>query len=126
MVGGVSEKVMGAMYNEDNETIVINDSGFDSSPIDIDDSANAKYIDKYDWSNNQDYSRSKLGDATGETRKWYNDCDIFVSSKFNNTWFDRGGYHHEDIGDQVGIFYSQYYDGGSHGYHGFRVVSLGG
>ena len=61
MVGGSLEYVMGAMYNSDNVTIMIGDSGFAQEIIDSDEMS--KYIDKYTYamySNQNNYYRRKI------------------------------------------------------------------
>ena len=45
-------------------------------------------------------SASHLGDATGETAGWYNDCVSFVYS--SDPWFRRGGVY--EVGNSAGIF----------------------
>ena len=62
-------------------------------------------------------SAYKPGDATYETKKWYDDSAYFVSS--NNPFFFRGGYF--DYGSYAGIFSFSNYSGYSVSAYSFRV-----
>ncbi|MDD4608188.1 MAG: hypothetical protein PHD10_03565 [Bacilli bacterium] len=122
MNGGVREYVMGAMYNDDDTTVSIGNSGFFKDNIDS--LAMSKYIDKYKYGttyNDQTaYNRSILGDAIGETRGWNGDFQGFVYN--GHPWFARGG--HYGITSSAGIFY--FYRGDNAGdvspIDGFRLV----
>ncbi|MDD4547220.1 MAG: type II secretion system protein [Bacilli bacterium] len=92
MSGGSFEAVMGGMYNSaDNTQINIQNTGFDQALIDG--TTMSKYINKYNYGetlNDQDaYNRKILGDATGETRGWYDDNVTFIHNTYS--WFYRGG-----------------------------------
>ena len=55
----------------------------------------SKYYDLYAYAlalSSNDYTRSHLGDATGETAGWYEDWDYFVYSASFGAWFKRGGF----------------------------------
>lgn len=91
--GSAVEYVMGVMLDNNNQ-IVNSSSGFIVSP-------NNKYFDLYSYGTNElDYLRGKLGDATKENLNWYDDIASFIFS--NNSWFTRGGYHWD--GSIGGIF----------------------
>ena len=83
-----------------------------------------KYYDLYDFgltSEDDDaYSRYKLGDATTETKKWYNDSPSFVNS--NYPWFMRGGT--KDDYSVGGIFYFYRAGAGASDYTSFRPVLI--
>ena len=119
MVGGSLEYVMGAMYNSDNVTIMIGDSGFAQEIIDSDEMS--KYIDKYTYamySNQNNYYRRKLGDATSETRGWYDDADGFVESSY--PWFSRG--NHNSGYKYAGVFSCNNNTGGNSTIYSFRLA----
>jgi prepilin-type N-terminal cleavage/methylation domain-containing protein len=105
MVGGSWEYIMGAMYNSDNTTIMISDSGFDQGTID--DPNMLKYIDKYLYGTTFDdqdaFNRRILGDATGETRGWNNGPIRFADSTY--PWFRRGGRFSDGEGSGLFVFY---------------------
>ncbi|MGI6329957.1 MAG: prepilin-type N-terminal cleavage/methylation domain-containing protein [Bacilli bacterium] len=116
MSGGANEYVMGAMYKSGDKNINVSDSGFIQATIDGD--TMAKYIDKYNYGTSvSDYSRSKLGDATGETRGWYSDFAGFVYS--SDSWFERGGIY--NIGSDAGAFYFYRSFGNGYSYYGSRL-----
>lgn len=119
MAGGALERVMGLIYNSDNLTLVVEGSGFMQE--DIDDIAMTKYVDKYLYGTSSiEFNRRKLGDATGETRLWYNDSTEMVT--YSESWFHRGGIYNQ--GDNIGIFYFGAYNGGNSS-HAFRLVISG-
>jgi hypothetical protein len=120
MAGGASENVIGAMYNSDNATIMIGNTGFEQANIDSPEMR--KLINKYSYgttaSDQNSYNRRKLGDATGETRGWYGDARNFVSS--SNSWFVRGGNSLNTT--TAGIFNFEASNGYQNNNNGFRVV----
>lgn len=117
MNGGSYEYVMAVMYSNNNQTLLVGLSEFDQETLDSPEMA--KYIDKYKYgTNSNDRTKIKLGDATGETRKWYEDSNVYPSSE--KPWFVRGGGC--DNSYRAGIFYSTYDDGAKHGDNSFRVV----
>ena len=76
------EYVMGVVENE-----------VGMSEIDFN-TLNINNYDKYTSSNfSTDYSRKKLGDATSETRGWYNNYQSFITKGL--PWFIRGGIYYE-------------------------------
>ena len=116
--GGVGEYMMALLKNSNN-IYEYGSSGFDSTTF-----ANvaSKYYDVYNAGTSEtDYTRCKLGDATGETRGWYGDYSYMIKS---NEWFARGGYWYEWTGHQSGIFYfgSSFLRGWEH--YGSRSVLL--
>ena len=90
MSGGASEYVMGNMSSASGSYTYYASNG-GSNYIH---SGNEKYIDmyaRYSIKNDQtSYNRSRLGDATGETKGWYSDSAEFVAN--TDPWFYRGGY----------------------------------
>ena len=95
MSGGAWEYVMGVMKNEAG-TIYYSSSGFNDNNM-----VESKYYDLYEYSaSSSDYTRRKLGDATGETKGWYGDYANFIYS--NQSWFLRGGYYYD--GSYAGAF----------------------
>ena len=81
---------------------------------------NAKYYDLYaNGTSFNDYTRSHLGDATGETAGWYFDAADFVNSDLP-PWFVRGGGGDFKNFQYAGIFCYVWGHGGN-GY-AFRVV----
>lgn len=115
MSGGANEYVMGVQKTSTG-TIQYQSSGFSSSNM-----VESKYYDLYEYgTSTSDYSRSKLGDATGETRNWYSDTQSFIYS--SGGWFMRGGnYPH---GSYAGAFYFNYNLGYAYGNTGARAVLL--
>ena len=71
---------------------------------------NAKYYDLYangTTINDQTaYNRSHLGDATGETKSWYDDNSYFISAAL--PWFLRGGYYSNKSITGIFNFYNIY------------------
>jgi prepilin-type N-terminal cleavage/methylation domain-containing protein len=117
MGGGAYDYVMGGMYNSDNVTIAVRETEFDQTTIDSNEMR--KYVDKYKYNDSSsDDTRRLLGDATGETKKWYNDSANYVSS--DNPWLVRGGRSSQDI--NVGIFNFNNHEGGSSSNCSFRLV----
>lgn len=115
MSGGAGEYVMGVEKTSDG-TIQYQSSGFNASNM-----VESKYYDLYEYgTNTSDYSRSKLGDAAGETRNWYGDIQNFISS--SSGWFLRGGY--SNYGSAAGAFYFYSYNGNARGGDGARAVLL--
>ena len=102
MSGGAYEHVMGNMVDTSGN-FYSSVSGFSIKPI-------LKYYDIYSYDTNQlTHGRGKLGDATKETLKifenssggWYNDQPYLPYS--NTSWFMRGGYY--ENGTVAGIFF---------------------
>ena len=125
MSGGAFEYVMGGMYADATKTKLISESsGFTETELTLNSSEfiGAKYIDMYDYGTSYtDFSRIKLGDATGETRGWYSDYTDFVASDY--PWFLRGGSH--SIGTVAGVFCSGSGNGISSSNYGFRLAVSG-
>ncbi|MGE5456398.1 MAG: prepilin-type N-terminal cleavage/methylation domain-containing protein [Ignavibacteriales bacterium] len=122
MSGGSLEYVMGAQYNSDNTTINVSSSGFVQTTIDSVDMA--KYINKYTYGTTQNdqtaYNRRQLGDATGETRGWYDDYAGFVY--FTVPWSVFGGFYNSTTLAGGFAFYNHL--GGAFSNYSFRVVQL--
>lgn len=115
MSGGANEYVMGVEKTSDG-TIQYQSSGFNASNM-----VESKYYDLYEYgTNTSDYSRSKLGDATGETRNWHGDYQNFISS--SGGWFLRGGAYNS--GSIAGAFYFISTYGAASGDYGARAVLL--
>ena len=115
MSGGANEYVMGVEKASDG-TIQYQNSGFNASNM-----VESKYYDLYEYgTSTSDYSRSKLGDATGETRNWYSDTQSFIYS--SNGWFVRGGNYSD--GSHAGSFYFIDYNGAARVFIGARAVLL--
>ena len=115
MSGGANENVMG-MQKTSNGTIQYQNSGFNANNM-----VESKYYDLYEYgTNSSDYSRSKLGDATGETRNWYSNAQSFIYS--SSGWFRRGGGFND--GTSAGIFIFNNYNGYANGGAGARAVVL--
>ena len=115
MSGGANEYVMGVQKASDG-TIQYQNSGFNASNM-----VESKYYDLYEYgTSTSDYSRSKLGDATGETRNWYSDTQSFIYSSYG--WFLRGGLCNG--GASAGAFYFLYSIGNASGFCGARAVLL--
>ncbi len=123
MNGGSWEYTVGGMYNSDDTTIMIANSGFDQSNIDNVDME--KYINKYiygtSYNDHNAYNRRQLGDATGEVRGWNGDSMLFVNTSY--PWFPRGGYYNG--GTASGIFGFNHRTGAMGDNGTFRVVILG-
>lgn len=115
MSGGANEYVMGMQKTSDGG-LFYNNSGFNDSNM-----VESKYYDLYEYgTSTSDYSRSKLGDATGETRNWYSDTQNFIYS--SSGWFLRGGTYYN--GSNAGLFTFNYYNGAAYGNSGARAVLL--
>ncbi len=102
MSGGGNEDVMGAQYNSaSNTNLGIASSGFTQSQLDA---LDAKYINKYNYGTTYAdaaaYNRAITGDATKETKNWYNDTSYFLYN--TSSWFHRGG------SDSDGLFAGAY------------------
>ena len=125
MSGGANEYVMAMQLNASG-TLFYHSSGFNDTNIaaytDITDGIYySKYYDLYDYGTNAaDYSRSKLGDATGETAGWYSVTRSFISSSLG--WFVRGGYY--SLGSVAGAFNFDTCNGFASGLTGARAVLL--
>ncbi|MDD4547716.1 MAG: prepilin-type N-terminal cleavage/methylation domain-containing protein [Bacilli bacterium] len=125
MSGGATEYVMGSMFNIGNVTINTSSSGFSQETVD---SANMnKYINKYNYGTTFDdqlaYNRRILGDATGETRGWYDNYNKFVSS--SDSWFYRGGQSSYSVSEGIGIFGFDQSLGHIDSYRGSRLAISG-
>ena len=103
MAGGSWEYVMGNLSKNTG------DSGLNVSGVP------AEHIDIYSGTS---VAASHLGDATGETARWYNDKANFVSS--SRPWFGRGGFYGH--GDDAGVFRFAFNTGGGYTGNGFRVA----
>ena len=87
---------------------------------------NQKYVDSYAYNEeiiaDTSVSNSRLGDAMGETRSWYNDSNF--APNVDTSWIERGGNY--GMGKNAGIFAY----GGNMGYNirmnGFRSVIVSG
>ena len=101
MSGGADEYVMGN-YNKQTGS-----SGLTISSIPI------EHIDIYSGTN---VSYSHLGDAMGETARWYSDC----VDNSHRSWFARG--LKTGPGGHAGVFSFGTYTGEANNYYGFRVV----
>ena len=89
----------------------------------------SKYYDLYAYAfglSMDDYTRSHLGDATGETRGWYEDNDYFVYPAGGGAWFKRGGnwYSSSTPPHDAGIFASLPNPGSGSGHHARVVISV--
>ena len=110
MSGGSWDRVMGNMVS--TGAFYSSSAGFGSAPEE-------KYYDKYTNDTvNTTYSRGKLGDATKETRSWYNDSAYLVSSSLS--WFNRSGIYSNGTG--AGVFLFGRSDGGVYVDAGSRTV----
>ena len=126
MSGGAWEYM--AAYRKDT----YGSSGFDATSLA---NYNNKYYDEYDLtSNNNNYSKRIIGDATGEMgpfyyyqdgdnnnrihNNWYADHSYFASS--SNPWFGRGGVYYNGV--LAGQFYFSLSTGGANSYIGLRLV----
>jgi len=76
---------------------------------------NGKYVDIY---TGDSVGNSIMGDAVGETARWYEDSLYFVSS--DTPWFIRGGNY--SYNNYSGIFATLYIDGGTATYTTFRPL----
>ena len=115
MSGGSNEYVMGMMKKSDG-TLLYQGSGFNDNNM-----VESKYYDLYEYGeNSSDYTRSKLGDATGETRGWYSDSHSFIYSSYG--WFARGGAYNDGSG--AGVFDFTRGGGNAYSYYGARAVLL--
>lgn len=118
--GGAWEFVLGGMYNSLETAIILGSSGFNQEGLS--NYSISKYVNKYGYgttSNNEAaYNRRFLGDATSETRGWYDDYQIFVNS--SNPWFTRGG--RAANGSSAGQFGFYYHLGNPVADRSFRVV----
>jgi len=82
----------------------------------------AKYYDLYEFGttyiDSAAYARSKVGDATSETKGWYGDYAYFTCAEY--PWFLRGGRCNDSTG--VGVFSFSRTGGNAHDEHSFRPV----
>ncbi len=128
MSGGTAEYVMGGLYDNNQINIKLSLATFD----DIDNPNMNKYINKYAYgrtaNDQRAYDRRIIGDATSETRGWYQDNANFimhdeVRAGYGNFWFIRGGYYNDKT--KAGIFSFSSQDGAPYKYNGFRIVIPG-
>lgn len=125
MCGGSWEYVMGAMFNNDNATIMTSSSGFLSRTIDA--SSFSKYINKYkygtsDW-DQAAYNRSLLGDGLGETWDWQSGGTVMPSASNAWSWNSRGD---ANFGAPTSIWTTAFYSGAAAADTGFRVAIISG
>ncbi len=144
MSGGAWEYVMGVIMDEKGNLISgqnsIYNSGFNGKLSD-----NNQFIDGYSWpaekyfdkylysTENTNYQRRILGDATGEMGpfnsqqyltqnrfigSWYNDLAFFIT--YNICWFERGGDFVSGTDD--GLFSFTYDSGVNYSNLGFRII----
>ena len=112
MAGGAMEYVMGVMKTEDGTGFIYRNSGFTTDTLPLE----SKYVDAYTYgTSSSDYTRRILGDATGETKHWY-DSAVFVYSAYS--WFHRGGRSSNMSG--AGVFYFGNDYGFAYGDYSFR------
>ena len=112
MSGGSDEYVMAASLESGNTSIVYSSSGFTTDTLPF----NSKYLDQYNYGSYNDYTRSILGDAMGETTGWYSDANRLTYGTY--TWITRGGW--SGSGDSAGIFYFWVTKGADDGGNGAR------
>ena len=124
MNGGASENVMGNISKSKNK-YVFNEDFHDDFSISWY-ASNEKYLDTYGYNEDvltdKSVSNSRLGDAMGETRGWYEDSNW--AANVDIPWIERGG--NFDMIENAGIFAY----GGNMGYNirmnGFRSVIVSG
>lgn len=99
----------GILYNKGN--IITKTNGIDMP--------DKKYYDLYSYSEDANsFNRSKLGDATGETRGWYDDKECLVNALI--PWTKRGC---SSVGeDKSGLFYFCSVEGQALSHISFRTV----
>ena len=112
MSGGSDENVMAASLESGNTSIGYSSSGFTTDTLPF----NSKYLDQYNYGSYNDYTRSILGDAMGETTGWYGDANRLTYGTY--TWITRGGW--SASGDSAGIFYFWVTMGADDGGNGAR------
>ena len=77
MSGGAWEFVMGLIKTSAGTGFTYGSTGFTTSTLPF----GSKYVDAYTYGTNvSDYSRTILGDATGETNGWYSTTKNFVTA----------------------------------------------
>jgi len=117
MAGGINEVVMATIETSAGGALTYSSSGFNATSLPY----GSPYVDMYAYSetdNTQDdYNRSKLGDALGETRGWYSDSQSFINS--TNPWLYRGGIYNSA---SYGIFYFGRSTGTNSAAHGTRSI----
>ena len=95
--GGATEYVAAVMKEADGNNLFVSKSEFDQTELNQIGSE-GKYLDVYEHGTEEtDYSRGKLGDATIEMGpfannqgSWYRDYARFISQTQWNSWFGRG------------------------------------
>lgn len=141
MNGGTWEYVMGVIMDDEGKNIIsgsdnINNSGFSGIIYQSNSSWIAKgndlplskYLDLYNYNVNfASTDKTKLGDATGETRGWHSDFKAFPDN--NASWFMRGGLHYDHIElhslqIKSGIFAYGNSDGRPSNVVGFRTILI--
>ena len=104
MAGGAWECVMGVLKTSNGTGLTYSASGFTTSTLPY----GSKYVDHYTYGiSYSDYTRRILGDATGETNKWYSDYARFPDSSY--PFFIRGGLF--DDRSSAGMFDFNYHFG---------------
>ena len=120
MSGGAYEYT--AAWNTNTSSYISNGSSFATTG-----GASTKYATAYHGTSNNYgtdiYTVCKTGDATKEVyvsgaTGWFNDYSYFVYSSL--PFFERGG--HYNNGSNAGVFYSDYFSGGSSSSYSFRAV----
>jgi len=103
---------MGNMVNTSG-TFYSSGAGFSTMPTD--------YYDAYSYNtSNTTHARGKLGDATKETKGWYQDYSSFIINM--SPWFVRGGIVGK--GTDSGIFGFHTSHGHASIYYSFRPVLI--
>lgn len=135
MSGGRLELTMGVMYTDETKNLLeVSQSGFD--PDVLSGPTFYNYIDRYDYSTrvtgtDYDYTIRILGDATGETWRWYNETPHMVAEyvgpggeDYPTSFYYRGGL--SGYGDQAGVFSMFANRGNESLFHTTRAVIFGG
>ena len=140
MAGGAYEYVMGVVQDNTNTSVPMSgndtssNSGFTGKVYASGNYTSytgtafpsSKYYDLYAFGETFDdssaYARRILGDATSETRGWYDDRLVFASAQY--PWFKRGGVAPD--GSWAGVFYADRGGGNGATSNSFRsVLALG-
>ena len=123
MNGGASEHAMGNMSKSSGTTYTYYVS---SAGTNFTYSADtAKYLTTYAYGTTYDdqtaYNRGRLGEATSEIRRWYNDS-TGIPTAARGPWIIRGGYNY-DLSSS-GIFYTNSSTGNNTNYSSRAVLSI--
>ena len=107
MSGGAWDRVMGNYNN------TLSSSGFSTFPV-------SKYYDLYTTTSSLTACNGGVcyGHALSETKSWYSDYAIFVSSDY--PWFYRGGYCRNGVG--AGVFHFYNLNGSANAYYAAHLV----